>query len=278
MNVRRRSALVGAVAIVAPLALLLAAPSSQAAGSGSAEVTVFHGIPGVDVNVYVDGKITLTDFKPGSFAGPLKLPAGAYKVEVTSYSADKAAGKKTADLIGPASIPVQGGHNYTIAAYLTTAGKPTATAFDNNIEQIPAGKARVTVAHIANAPTVKITADGATLIPAISNGNETSAVVPSATYKVGVVAGSATVFSTSLPLKAGANTIVYAYGTYPKTFAVAVQTINGLGATPSGVPAGEVGLASEGPAVPGWALAVLALAGIGAILSGRKVVQGRAHS
>ena len=59
--------------------------------------------------------------------------------------------------------------------------------------------------------------------------NVAGADVPAATYKVAVKAGMTTVFSTSLPVTAGANTIVYAYGTYPKTFAVAVQKITGLG-------------------------------------------------
>jgi hypothetical protein len=272
-----KTALLGATAVLAPVAMLLAAAPAGAATSGMADVSVFHGIPGVDVNVYVNGKITLTDFKPGSFAGPLQLPAGTYKVEVTSYTADKAAGKKTADVIGPASIPFVGGHNYTVAAYLTTAGKPTAQAFDNNISTLPAGKGRVTVAHVADAPTVKITADGATLIPSISNGTETSAVVPAATYKVGVVAGSSTVFSTSLPVKAGTNTIVYAYGTYPKTFAVAVQTISGLSGMPGGVPAGEAGLADSPSGLPGWTLGLMACAGLGVAYSVYTLGKNRAR-
>jgi hypothetical protein len=112
---------------------------------------------------------------------PLSLPAGTYRVEVTSYTADKTAGKKTADLIGPADVAVVAGHSYTIAAYLTTAGKPTAAVFDNNVSPIPAGKGRVTVAHIADAPTVAITTDGATLIASLSNPNQASAVVPAST-------------------------------------------------------------------------------------------------
>jgi hypothetical protein len=272
MRSRRSAALIGAALILAPAAVFLSA--SPAGAASNAKVSVFHGIPGVDVNVYVNGKITLTDFKPGAMAGPLSLPAGTYKVEVTSYAADKAAGKKTADVIGPANIPVKGGHNYTIAAHLTTGGKPTATVFDNDISMLAAGKGRVTVAHIANAPTVAITANGGTLIKSLSNPNSASAVVPAATYKVGVVAGGATVFSTSLPVAAGVNTIVFAYGTYPATFAVAVQKISGLGSAPMGVPAGEAGLANDGSSFPGYAWVAMILATIGALFAGRRVLAG----
>jgi len=267
----RSTVLTGAAVLLAPAALLLSGPSASAA-TGDAQVSVFHGIPGVDVNVYVNDKITLTDFKPGALAGPLSLPAGTYKVEVTSYTADKTAGKKTADLIGPANVAVAAGHNYTIAAHLTTAGKPTAAVFDNNISAIPAGKGRVTVAHIADAPTVAITADGATLIASLSNPNQASTVVPAGTYKVGVVAGGKTVFSTSLPVAWGTNTIVYAYGTYPATFAVAVQKISGLSAAPSGVAAGQVGLADDSPPFPAYALVAMALAAGGVVYAGRRVV------
>ena len=226
----RTRALVGAMALLAPAALLVStAPANASSMTSTSKVTIFHGIPGVNVNVYVNGKKLLTDFKPGKFAGPLTLAAGSYKIDITSYSADMKAHKKTKDVIGPAHVKVGSGHNYTIAAYLTTAGKPTAGVFDNNISMLAAGKGRVTVVHIADAPTVSVDANGATLIPALSNGGKAGADVPAATYKVAVKAGMTTVFSTSLPVTAGANTIVYAYGTYPKTFAVAVQKITGLG-------------------------------------------------
>ena len=55
------------------------------------------------------------------------------------------------------------GHNL-IAAHLITGGKPTATVFDNDTSKLAAGNGRVTVAHMSDAPTVAITANGGTLI------------------------------------------------------------------------------------------------------------------
>ncbi len=43
---------------------------------------MFHGIPGTPVNVFVNGKATLKDFKPGTVAGPMELPAGDYQVTI----------------------------------------------------------------------------------------------------------------------------------------------------------------------------------------------------
>jgi len=250
MRLPRLAALVAAATVaVAPLAL--AAGTAQAASSSDAVVAVFHGIPGVTVDVYVDNKLTLPHFTPGTMAGPLNLPAGTYSVKIT------AAGKPSDVLIGPASIPVAAGGNYTIAAYLTAAGKPTAGAFMNDTSTLPAGQARVTVRHLAQAPAVKITANGATLIPSLSNGASASAVVPAATYTVGVApaAGGAAVLTTPLPLPAGTNTIVYAWGDLAGgSFKVATQSITGLGAMPGSVPAGQVGLAHDTSGLPQWAV------------------------
>ena len=229
MTSMRTKIILGAAALALPGALLASSlPASAAApkaATKTAKVTVFHGIPGVNVNVYVNDKITLTNFKPSTFAGPLTLPAGSYKIDITSYAADTTAGMKTADVIGPVTVKVAGGKNYTIAAYLTTKGKPTATVLVNNTSKLPSKKGRVTVVHLANAPTVKVTANGATLVKKLSNGQHAQAVVPAKTYKVGLVAGGKTVFSTKLPVAAGVNTIVFAYGTFPDTFAVAVQKV-----------------------------------------------------
>jgi hypothetical protein len=80
------------------------------------------------------------------------------------------------------------------------------------------------------------------------------------------------VFSTSLPVAWGTNTIVYAYGTYPATFAVAVQKITGPSAAPSGVAAGQAGLADDSPTFPAYAIVAMALAAGGAASAGRRVI------
>ncbi len=261
-------------ALLAPAALLLASSPAQAAGN-DAMVSVLHGVPGATVDVYVNDKLTLDNFTPGTLAGPLALPAGTYSVKITD-PADEAK-----VIIGPASIPVAAGKNYTIAAFLGTDGKPTAKAFMNDTAALKAGEGRVTVRHLANAPAVKVTADSATLVPSLTNGSEATAVVPAKSYKVGVApaAGGAAVFSTDLPVKEGALTVVYAYGDLAGgSFAAKVQTVTaaGMHSAPSGVPAGEAGLARDGgTGMPGWALALMLAAGITVAGSAGRLVRHR---
>ena len=43
-----------------------------------AELSVLHGVPGLTVDVYVDGELTLDDFEPAALAGPLALALGGF--------------------------------------------------------------------------------------------------------------------------------------------------------------------------------------------------------
>ena len=79
-----------------------------------------HGIPDTPVDVYVNGKKTLDNFKPGDVAGPLNLPEGEYDIALT----------KPGEPIGSAILKVDnaavpGGANISLAAHLDAAGKPT---------------------------------------------------------------------------------------------------------------------------------------------------------
>lgn len=265
------------VAGLAASTLIIGAAPAQAAEDGT--VTVVHGIPGLDVDVYVNGENTLPDFKPGTVTDPLTLPAGDYKVEIykTGEGPDGSGG--TAAITDDVTLP--GGANVSLVAYLTEAGTPSATlgVFVNDPKTIAAGEGRVTVRHVAAAPAVKVTADGSTLIESLSNPEQAVADVPTATYAVAVApaAGGEAVFETDLALPEGTNTIVYAYGSLSEdTFAVATQSISGLGGAPSGVPAGQGPGQSQGS--PLWILGLAAVALAGAAWSGRRLIVGsRAH-
>ena len=83
-----------------------------------AKLSVFHGVPGLTVDVYVNDKLTLDDFKPGDLAGPLDLAPGTYKVAITASDAADA----SAPVIGPIDLPLEAGKNYTATANLDEAG------------------------------------------------------------------------------------------------------------------------------------------------------------
>lgn len=259
----------GALGLLAATGVTFASPA-QAADEGT--VTVVHGIPGLDVDVYVNGENTLPDFKPGTVTDPLTLPAGEYKIDIYKTGEGPDGSNGTAAISDTVTLPA--GANVSLVAYLTPEGTPSATlaVFVNDTSAVDAGDARVKVRHVAAAPAVKVTADDATLIESLSNPDQAAAEVPTKTYAVAVApaSGGAAVFTTDLALPEGTNTIVYAYGSLTEeTFAVTTQSISGLSGAPTGVPAGE---GSGSGTNLTWMLAVAAVALVGAGWSARRLM------
>ena len=229
-----------------------------------AKLSVLHGVPGLTVDVYVNDKLTLDDFKPGDLAGPLDLPAGTYKVAITASDAADA----SAPVIGPIDLPLEAGKNYTATANLDEAGKPTATLFTNDISQVAAGEGRLTVRHVAAAPAVDVLANGAVAITALVNPNESVLTLPAGTISAAVAATGTTdpvIGPADVNVAEGTNTIVYAWGSLTdKNLALAVQTIEGLHSNPDSIPAGEAGLVATNQANDSTGLMV----GVAAVLMG----------
>ena len=185
---------------------------SQAQATTTATVSVaVHGVPNTPVNVFVNGKLTLTDFKPGTVAGPLQLPAGSYTVTVFPASNLKGTGTPVIQ----ATATLTGGGNATLVAHLSAAGKPVLTAFVNDTAPIAAGKARVVVRHTAAAPAVDVRANAQAAFKDLANPNQMMADLPAGSVSADVVlAGTSTVVigPATLDLAEGTQTIVYAVG------------------------------------------------------------------
>ncbi len=131
------------------IAVLWAAPGAQAQETGT--VTVIHGVPGLVVDVYVNGDLTLPDFEPGTVTGALELPAGNYDIAIRA--AGSAPDSEPA-IAGSAAL--EAGANVTIVAHLTEDGTPTLGLFANDLSPVDDGNGRVVVAHTAAAPAVDI--------------------------------------------------------------------------------------------------------------------------
>lgn len=223
-------------------ALLFAAPAG--AQDGNSDVYVLHGIPGVTVDVYVNGDLTLEDFEPMDVAGPLSLPAGDYQIEIFAADADPAADDAVID-VTPA---VPGGVNLSVVAHLDADGTPTVSAFANDLSETAAGEGRISIRHTAAAPAVDIVAAGAAVegLTNISNGGEAVADLPAGDYPTGIAATGTTevLFDAPATVTAGQNTIVYAVGDLAGgSFGLMAQVLDVASAeTPAGVPAGDSGL------------------------------------
>ena len=106
-----------AVAVVAAAAgLVVLGPGGVAGAADEASVSVVHGIPDTPVNVFVNGDLTLRNFRPGTVAGPLSLPAGSYEVKV--FPAANTAG--TGNPVIQATARVPAGANVTPTLDLRT--------------------------------------------------------------------------------------------------------------------------------------------------------------
>ncbi|WP_440710708.1 DUF4397 domain-containing protein [Herbiconiux sp. YIM B11900] len=255
-----RKILISGLAAGALIAVSAALPA--AAADGDASLSVLHAVPGVTVDVYVDGALTLDDFTPGTLAGPLALPAGTYSVAITASDAADA----SAPVIGPIDLNLAAGGNYTAVAHLDPAGTPTATLYTNDTATIPAGQGKLTVRHDAAAPAVDVLAGGTPVITNLSNPAESVLTLPAGTVSASVAATGTTdpvIGPADVTVAEGTNTIVYAWGSLADgNLALAVQTIGGLHSNPDGVPAGSAGLvATNQPAdsAPVWIGAVVLL-------------------
>jgi len=214
------------------------APAATAQTSGG-QVTVIHGIPGLTVDVFVNGDATLEGFEPGDVAGPLDLPAGDYDLDI----APAGSGIGAAVLSGTASVT--DGLNASIIAHLTEDGDPTISIFVNDTSEIAGGESRLVVRHTAAAPEVDILlADGTELFPGVSNPQEGQVDVPAGAYDVEIAPAGAgvdgSVFSApGVELPEGTARIVFATGSLADdTFGLVVQDIAGLHTAPAQVNTG----------------------------------------
>jgi hypothetical protein len=236
-------------------------------------VYVVHGVPGLTVDVYVDGQRALDDFQPETVAGPLDLPAGSHDVAITAADAPDASNP-----VLTASANLAAGNSYSLVAHLTADGTPTITPYSNDISSVSAGQARLVVRHDAAAPAVDVRAGGTVVLSDVTNPNEGSLTVPAGTVSADVVlAGTSTVAigPADVTLTEGTATFVHAVGSADDgTLTLVSFVIPGLHSAPGGVPAGT-GPADD-PALT-VLIAVLAVAGLGLVaFGGRRLVAGRA--
>lgn len=199
-----------AVALATTMALFGAAPA-QAGGASKFTLNVVHGIPGLTVDVCVNGAKPITDFEPGDVVSGVKLPEGEYRLKVTP------AGEPCSAAVLSAVADLTGGRNYTVVANLDDHGDPNLALWRNNTRKTDAGEARVVVRQMADAPAVNVWANGSPLNRGnrFDWGSMRGWDVPEGDYEVFVsLAGKTTpvIGPADLSLEAGFRYQVYAWG------------------------------------------------------------------
>ena len=239
-------AVLGAVLATGVAGGLGAATAAPAAAADNGTVYVVHGVPGLTVDVYVNGKAALTGFRPGQVAGPLSLPAGSYDVAIR-----KAGDPVTAAPAINQRVTLPAGANVSLVAHLSAAGTPVLTAFANPVGGLADGKARLVVRHTAAAPAVDVLAGGKPVFTGLTNPNQRTADLAPGTVSAAVALAGTTkpvIGPASLALKAGQATVVYAIGSAKdNTLQFVTQSLDPVqAAMPNGVNAGSGGLAADG--------------------------------
>ncbi|MEW2556499.1 DUF4397 domain-containing protein, partial [Streptomyces zhihengii] len=190
MSTRTTGAVVATgIAVALSAVAMPAVAQPTAAAADRATVSVLHAVPGLSVDVYAGDKELIPDFEPGTLTDPLMLDAGSYDIRIFK-DGEGPGGKPAVEK----TVEVPAGANATLVAHLTADGKPALDAFVNDTAKVPAGKARLTVRHVAAAPAVDVRADGAPVFKGLENPKEVSAEVPAGTLSADVVlAGTDTV-------------------------------------------------------------------------------------
>ena len=226
MHTKTLSAAAGVMTVLAGLAFAAPAQASEECyRHGTAKLSVLHGVPGLTVDVWVDGELTLDNFTPGSLAGPLEVAGGDHKIAITGADATSA----DDPVIGPVKVDLEDGKDYTAVAHLTEDGQPTATLFRNSTSAAPDGQGKLTVRHVAAAPAVDVLAGGTAVINGLENPGQEKLTLDAGTISASVAAAGSTealIGPADVTVGEGKNTIVYAWGSLAdNTLGLAVQEV-----------------------------------------------------
>ncbi len=205
--------------IVSAGAGLTVAPSYAAA---DAKIYIVQGLPGLALDVRVDGKTVAKDVRTAGIAGPFKVAAGSRKI---TFADD-------GDVVLERMFSVKAKSSWDVVVHLPEAadGDPVVTVYSNDVSPVPKGKSRLVVAHTAAVPDADIRVNGDVLFSNIANGEALKVTVPVATYKVAIVPTGkkkpVILGPISLTVKGGALNRVYAIGDpAKKTMNVAVHVL-----------------------------------------------------
>lgn len=231
-----------ALSLVVATTLAMAAPA-HAKPSPDLATYLIQGVPGIDVDVSIDGDVVQSGVPAKEVVGPVDLDPGRHTVEFASSewtaTSSFAAGEASQDVVlhWPADA----------------ADKPTVTVFTNDLKPVAADEARLTVAHTAVVPPADILASGEVLFSNIANGEFVTAEVPADSYSVAVVptgGGDPLLGPVDLPVEAGSLTRVFAIGAPREGSMDAVVQVIPLEersvSAPTSVDTGSAGLVAPG--------------------------------
>ncbi len=214
--------------------------------ANSAGLQIVHGIPGTNVDIYVDGEAILPAFSAGKIAGPIDLPTGSHVIDV--YSAIEGAPAQASDRTDSpvtSKTVTTGSEAASLFAHLDADGVATLSSFADNLTATEPASGRLVVRHLAQAPGVTITVDGeAVANGSIENGELTSVALSAGEHMIAAVAADgSTITEAPVSIGDGEMASITLFGAAANnTLDAIVQRFTGLATAPASVPTGNSNL------------------------------------
>ncbi len=216
--------------IALSLSLMLAA--SMGLALADASVYVVHGVPGVNVDVYVNGDgPVLENFEFSTIEGPLSLPAGTYDIDIYAAGADPA----TSDPAIARTVGLVDGQTVSLVAHLTEEGGLALTPFGLDPSAPGRATSRLSLRHTAAAPPVDLIVrsparfNDRQVVIGLTNGAGATSAAPAGPAQVTIALPGTTapvVPQIDLVLEPGKVYAVYAVGSLAnESFTVLAQVI-----------------------------------------------------
>ena len=236
------------VACSLSLTVLGLAPASHAA-KAVGHVVVIQAVPGMSVDVSIDGESMDSGVEVGTLLGPYDLTPGSHEVEFSGSG-----------LAVKSSIDVASGSNSDVVIHRPAAvgGDPVVHSYATPVKPIGPGKARVLLAHTATVAPADVRVDGQVAFTNIANGEFADADVPAGAHKVELLPTGMTTNPILGPLdvdlKPRTATMVYAVGS-PKDQSMNVivhtaQLASDGSTMPETMDTGSAGLAADARVTP----------------------------
>jgi hypothetical protein len=245
---------------LAGLALVASGPGAAAQESGSASVTIVHGLRGVVADVYVDDTLVLDAFEPERVTDPMPLAAGSHQLEVFGVSDDPDGPPLVAKTL---DLPASG--QFSAVLHEGSDGEPRLTVYTEDTTPLPPGAARVVVRHAAAAPAIDVRVDGQPVAAGLTNPGEAGTRTAPGPRMLEVRQNGAAALvlgPQTVPVQEGTATNLYLVGSADDNSIVwLAQRIGGLQSAPAAVQTGTDGLAAPA-GFPVAAVAVFAAAGL----------------
>lgn len=215
--------------------------------ASEAGIQVLHGVPGAEVDVYVNGEAIATGFKAGTIAGPIAMEPGDYEVALYSATdlppADMAA--RSDEALLTQMVPV-GGSAASVVAHLDADGSVTISPFLEQLSAVDPGQGRIMIRHLMATDSAQATVDGE-VVGSLEPGEEAAVEIEAGTVDVAIIGADGTVLgAASVVVDDGELVALSAIGVPGDSSKLVIQRYSGLSTAPAAVPTGNSGLLDVG--------------------------------